>query len=91
MNTGHYICITAKGGFQPGLGKDFQFPNVSQNEVEWFTSNNIEAGGNSPFNWLNGLVIVGALTMDKGDIIIDAYRLTNFPGHEVPNVLHQST
>lgn len=81
---GHFIYVRSKGVFSPtaeSRGAGGQRPtSVSQDDAEWFTRLQFEAGP-GPHNWLNGVFGIGVLTMHGGKIVIDAYRLTNFP-HE---------
>lgn len=53
---------------------------VSQDEVEYFTHLKFEAPGKSPYDWMNGIVALGVMSMWEGKPVIDCYRLTNFPG-----------
>lgn len=84
---GHYLYIKAKGIFNAGpnqsepiLSESRPPPeNISQDEVEWFTHLNIEAGP-GPYHWLNSVIAIGVLAMHEKKIVIDAYRITNFPG-----------
>jgi len=94
MSTGEHILIFASGIFSPppkadGANDQSVFnadkADFTQDEVEWFTSIKIEAG-EGQYNWLNSCVIVGALTMVDNKIIIEAWRLTNFPGREPGNI-----
>ncbi|KAM0276603.1 hypothetical protein ACHAQH_006560 [Verticillium albo-atrum] len=83
-----YILVTATGIFRPGPGVEMSkpAPDASQDDVEYFTQIRLEAPGNSPYNWLNGIVPMGVMTMSKGRPIIDCYRLTNFPGVTAENL-----
>lgn len=58
---------------------------MSQSDVDWFTRLQFDAGP-GPYNWMNGVFGIGVLSMHEGRIIIDAYRLTNFPGQAVRDV-----
>lgn len=87
---GHYLYIRAKGVYRPGPQTDYQRasaageslpPTVTQKDVEFFSHLRIEAG-EGPYNWLNGVVALGVMTCINERIIIDAYRLTNFPDRE---------
>jgi hypothetical protein len=60
--------------------------NYTQDDVEYFTSITFEAAGNSPYNWMNGIVAVGALISFQNAAVIDCWRLTNFPGQKVEDV-----
>lgn len=83
----HYLYIQAKGVFSNGPGRPGPLVgpaapplvNLTQDQVEWFTHINIEAGP-GPYHWLNSILAVGVLAMHEKKIIIDAYLLTNFPG-----------
>lgn len=55
--------------------------NVTQDQADWFTRLQFEAG-QGPYEWMNYVFAVGVLTMHEGKIVIDAYKLTNFPGRE---------
>ncbi|KAH7401388.1 hypothetical protein BKA66DRAFT_405119 [Pyrenochaeta sp. MPI-SDFR-AT-0127] len=86
---GFYILVNAKGVF--GLGPDIpdsgkEEPTCSQDEIEYFSHLSYEAPGDSPYNWLNSIVAVGVMTMWENKVVIDAYRLTNFPGKEAEGV-----
>ncbi|EEY19600.1 conserved hypothetical protein [Verticillium alfalfae VaMs.102] len=85
---GFHILVTATGIFRPGPGVEMSkpAPDASQDDVEYFTQIRLEAPGDSPYNWLNGIVPVGVMTMSKGRPIIDCYRLTNFPGVTAENL-----
>jgi len=39
-----------------------------------------------PYNWMNGIVAVGALQSLEEAVVIDCWRLTNFPGKEAEDV-----
>lgn len=83
---GHVVYIQAHGIFRPGPIGDFAYDKskpktlFSQDEVEYFTHITFEAAGESPYNWMNGIVAIGALQSYDGSAIIDCWRLTNFPG-----------
>ncbi|KAL3426427.1 hypothetical protein PVAG01_03218 [Phlyctema vagabunda] len=89
MSTGEHIFLSASGIYTPprpdGPGEqppfDLDNPDMGQNDLEWFTSIKIEAG-EGRYNWLNSCVLVGALKMVDRRIIIEAWRLTNFPGRD---------
>ncbi|KAJ4249787.1 hypothetical protein NW762_012129 [Fusarium torreyae] len=90
-NDGHHIYVQARGLFRPGPGVEFQQPDsmdvdYTQDEVEYFTHITFEAAGNSPYNWMNGIVAIGALQSFQGAAVIDCWRLTNFPGQKVEDV-----
>ncbi|CAG7566047.1 unnamed protein product [Fusarium equiseti] len=90
-NDGHHIYVQARGLFRPGPGVEFKEPdsmdvNYTQDDVEYFTSITFEAAGNSPYNWMNGIVAVGALISFQNAAVIDCWRLTNFPGQKVEDV-----
>lgn len=92
-NDGEYIYIQAKGLYRPGPGTEYSkadpkadLPrNVTQDDVEFFTQMNLEAGSGK-YNWLNGLTAFGVLICEGERIIIDAYYLTNFPDREPDDV-----
>ena len=54
-------------------------------DADWFTRLQFESG-DGRYAWLNYTFAIGILTMHEGKIMIDAYRLTNFPGREIGNV-----
>ncbi|KAF4442957.1 Outer membrane protein, beta-barrel [Fusarium austroafricanum] len=90
-NDGHHIFVQARGLFRPGPGIEFQQPDsidvdYTQDEVEYFTHITFEAAGNSPYNWMNGIVAIGALQSFQGAAVIDCWRLTNFLGQKVEDV-----
>ncbi|KAF4964246.1 hypothetical protein FSARC_7800 [Fusarium sarcochroum] len=90
-NDGYHIYVQARGLFRPGPGVEFQQPDsmdvdYTQDEVEYFTHITFEAAGNSPYNWMNGIVAIGALQSFQGAAVIDCWRLTNFPGQKVEDV-----
>ncbi|EGU74959.1 hypothetical protein FOXB_14544 [Fusarium oxysporum f. sp. conglutinans Fo5176] len=81
----------ARGLFRPGPGIEFSQPDsidvdYTQDEVEYFTHITFEAAGNSPYNWMNGIVAIGALQSFGGAAVIDCWRLTNFLGQKVEDV-----
>ncbi|QGI99130.1 hypothetical protein CEK26_012199 [Fusarium fujikuroi] len=83
-------CI-ARGLFRPGPGIEFSQPDsidvdYTQDEVEYFTHITFEAAGTSPYNWMNGIVAIGALQSFGGAAVIDCWRLTNFLGQQVEDV-----
>ncbi|KAG4253732.1 hypothetical protein FPRO03_07692 [Fusarium proliferatum] len=83
-------CI-ARGLFRPGPGIEFSQPDsidvdYTQDEVEYFTHITFEAAGNSPYNWMNGIVAIGVLQSFGGAAVIDCWRLTNFLGQQVEDV-----
>ncbi|KAI1028340.1 hypothetical protein LB503_002134 [Fusarium chuoi] len=83
-------CI-ARGLFRPGPDIEFSQPDsidvdYTQDEVEYFTHITFEAAGNSPYNWMNGIVAIGALQSFGGAAVIDCWRLTNFLGQQVEDV-----
>ncbi|TDZ36596.1 hypothetical protein C8035_v005094 [Colletotrichum spinosum] len=80
-NDGVFILVNAHGIYRSGPGQaETLTPTVSQDQVEYFTHINFEAPGGSPYDWMNGVFALGAMTMSEGRPIIDCYRLTNFPG-----------
>ncbi|KAF5537527.1 hypothetical protein FMEXI_9849 [Fusarium mexicanum] len=81
----------ARGLFRPGPGIEFSQPDsidvdYTQDEVEYFTHITFEAAGTSPYNWMNGIVAIGALQSYGGAAVIDCWRLTNFLGQKVEDV-----
>jgi hypothetical protein len=84
---GHLIYVKSKGVFFPQSEDFIRHENMSQSEVDWLTRLQFEADGAGPYNWMNGIFAVGVLAMHKRKIIIDAYRMTNFPG-KPPKDLH---
>lgn len=84
---GHLIYVKSKGIFSPQSDDFVRHDNMSQSEVDWFTRLQFEAAGDGPYNWMNGIFAVGVLAMHERKIIIDAYRVTNFPGL-TPRELH---
>ncbi|KAF2994885.1 hypothetical protein E8E14_003255 [Neopestalotiopsis sp. 37M] len=85
---GHHILVDARGVFRAGPGADFDYDEGSkttflQDDVEYFTHITFEAAGDSPYNWMNGIVAVGVLESVDDKAIIDCWRMTNFPGKEV--------
>ncbi|KAF5004857.1 hypothetical protein FDECE_8639 [Fusarium decemcellulare] len=71
---GHHVFVQARGLFRPGPG------------VEYFTHITFEAAGGGPYNWMNGIVAIGALQSFQGAAVIDCWRLTNFLGCAVEDV-----
>lgn len=84
---GHVVFIQAQGIFRPGPGTVFEYgkPGLqyTQDLVEYFTTIKFEAAGDGPYNWMNGIVAIGALQSVDGCAVIDCWRLTNFPGVNV--------
>lgn len=81
---GNLIYVRFKGIYHPGpsLPSSAGPPaNVTQDQAEWFTRLQFEAN-EGPYEWMNFVFAIGVLTMHEGNIIIDAYRLTNFGGRE---------
>ncbi|KAF1353214.1 hypothetical protein BDV97DRAFT_282106, partial [Delphinella strobiligena] len=83
----HHILVHSFGIFSHGprtpASSDPSTPppeTVTQDHVEWFTHIELEAPGDSPYNYLNGVLAVGVLSQNGGRLYIDVYRLTNFPG-----------
>ncbi|GIZ48945.1 hypothetical protein CKM354_001198800 [Cercospora kikuchii] len=79
---GHFIYVRSKGIFSPREDDFFakgEPDQMTQSDVEWFTRLQFDAGP-GPYNWLNGIMAIGVLSMHDRKIIIDAYRVTNFPG-----------
>lgn len=60
--------------------------DYTQREVEYFTHITFEAAGNGPYNWMNGIVAIGASQSFAGAAVIDCWRLTNFAGQAVEDV-----
>lgn len=91
---GHHIYVKALGVFRPGPGVDFVYDpekkqgktEFLQDDVEYFTHITFEAGGDTPYNWMNGIVAIGALQSVGGAAVIDCWRLTNFPGVDAEDV-----
>ncbi|KAH8649972.1 hypothetical protein BX600DRAFT_517194 [Xylariales sp. PMI_506] len=88
---GHHILIQANGIFTPGPGVELDYKSgakshFSQDDVEYFTNITFDAAGDGPYNWMNGIVAIGALQSYEGAAIIDCWRLTNFPGRDVDDV-----
>ncbi|KAL0934651.1 uncharacterized protein CTRU02_211450 [Colletotrichum truncatum] len=80
-NDGVHILVNAHGIYRSGPGQTEKMSStVSQDEVEYFTHINFEAPGGSLYDWMNGILAVGVMTMFEGRPVIDCYRLTNFPG-----------
>lgn len=50
---------------------------MNQDEVDWFTRLQFEAGP-GPYDWMNEVFGIGVLAMEENKILIDAYELTNF-------------
>jgi hypothetical protein len=81
-NDGHNILVKAEGIFKEGPLGNFvrdEDMTASQDQVEYFTQIRFEAPGDSPYDWMNDVVAIGAMTMFEGKPVIDCYRLTNFP------------
>lgn len=79
---GYFIDVRSKGTFV--LRKDSFLSKgipeqMTQKDVEWFTRLQFTAGP-GPYNWLNSIMAIGVLSMNERKIVIDAYRVTNFPG-----------
>ncbi|KAM5354659.1 hypothetical protein ACJ41O_001306 [Fusarium nematophilum] len=76
---GHHIFVQARGLFRPGPGVEFDFEDsvdasYSQDQVEYFTHITFEAAGDGPYNWMNGIVAIGALQSFEGAAVIDLGR-----------------
>ncbi|KAF2211254.1 hypothetical protein CERZMDRAFT_43753 [Cercospora zeae-maydis SCOH1-5] len=85
---GHFIYVRSKGVFLPqhdNLFAQGEPDQMTQSDVEWFTRLQFDAGS-GPYNWLNGIMAIGVLSMHERKIIIDAYRVTNFPGLSAKDV-----
>jgi hypothetical protein len=87
---GYYIYIRSRGIFTPGPNKTpadqaaaREEEKMSQDDVEYFTNLTFEADGDGPYNWMNEIFCVGTLQGVDGKVVIDAWRLTNFPGVDV--------
>lgn len=86
----HYVMVNAKGLYRPGPGvpgfeAEGSMGGQTQKELEWFSHLKFEASGKGPFNWMSGMVANGVMSGHDGNVIIDVWRLTNFPGVEVEN------
>lgn len=86
---GSFIYVRSKGIFKPkeafrsaATGPPI---NIAQDDAEWFTRLQFEAN-EGPYEWMNFIFAIGVLTMHEGNIIIDAYRLTNFGWGDDPPV-----
>jgi hypothetical protein len=83
---GYHIYVRSKGIYQPepSLSSNDGSPplNVTQDQADWFTRLQFEAS-EGPYDWMNFVFAVGVLTMHEGNIVIDAYKLTNFPGRNL--------
>ncbi|PNS19642.1 hypothetical protein CAC42_7486 [Sphaceloma murrayae] len=90
------IYIRSKGVFSGGPGAPPAMsprekgaePSFSQDTVEWFTRLQFETPPGQ-YNWLNGIFAIGVLAQSGRSIIIDAYRITNFP-HVPPRDMNAS-
>ena len=87
---GYYIYVQANGLFQPGPVDNFVYhrspeSSYTQDQVEYFTHIKFEAP-EGPYNWMNSIVAVGTLISHEGQVCIDCWRMTNFPGREVMSV-----
>ena len=91
---GAHIMVDSRGLFRPGPGTEYsKWPDFSgatprvltQDDVEFFTHITFQAGVGK-YNWLNGLVCIGALECVGERIVLDCYALTNFPGREAEDV-----
>jgi Protein of unknown function (DUF3237) len=67
--------------YQRGSGKP-----ISQDDVEYFSHLTFEAG-EGPYNWMNSIVAVGCMASVNGELIVDCWRLTNFPGVEAEGIV----
>lgn len=79
---GHYIFVKSKGIFssrEHGFLAKRDLADMTQDDVEWFTRLQFETDS-GPYNWMNSVMALGVLSMSDKKIIIDAYRVTNFPG-----------
>ena len=87
---GHHVLVQAHGIFRPGPGVDFEYGTGKrrfiQDEVEYFTHITFEAPGDSPYNWMNGIMALGVMQSVDGKAVIDCWRLTNFPGQDAEDV-----
>ncbi|KAF6802548.1 hypothetical protein CSOJ01_11511 [Colletotrichum sojae] len=76
-----YILVNAHGICRAGPGRPEKLaPTMSQDDVEYFTHITFEAPGDSAYDWMNGILAIGVMSMFEGRPVIDCYRLTNFPG-----------
>ncbi|KAF2220355.1 hypothetical protein BDZ85DRAFT_267618 [Elsinoe ampelina] len=92
---GIFVFIKSKGVFSGGAGNPPAIDSskgppteMSQDQVEWFTRLQFEAPPGR-YNWMNGVFAIGVLAMTEKKIIIDAYRITNFP-HLPPRDMNAS-
>lgn len=85
---GEYIYVRSKGIFSPSADDFFASghpDSMSHSDVEWFSRLQFDAGS-GPYNWMNSIFAIGVLSMHERKIIIDAYRVTNFPGQEPKDI-----
>ncbi|KAF2151557.1 hypothetical protein K461DRAFT_321774 [Myriangium duriaei CBS 260.36] len=83
-NDGHHVFVRSRGVYLPDANVESpeQPPtNVTQDQADWFTRLQFEACEGS-YEWLNHVFAIGVLTMRDGHILIDAYKVTNFPGRD---------
>lgn len=84
-DSGSFIYVRSKGIFNPDelfrSAATGSPTNITQDDTEWFTRLQFEAN-EGPYEWMNFIFAIGVLTMHEGNIIIDAYRLTNFGGRD---------
>lgn len=66
--------------YQRGAGQ-----HISQDDVEYFSHLTFEAG-EGPYNWMNSIVAIGCMSSKNGELFVDCWRLTNFPGKGVEDV-----
>ena len=82
-NDGYHVYVRSKGIYQPDASlssKGAPPPtDITQDQADWFTRLQFEAS-EGPYEWMNFVFAVGVLSMHEGKIVIDAYKLTNFPG-----------
>jgi hypothetical protein len=84
-NDGYHVYVRSKGIYQPEpsiSSKGGPPPSdITQDQADWFTRLQFETS-EGPYEWMNFVFAVGVLSMHEGKIVIDAYKLTNFPGRE---------
>ncbi|PMD37786.1 hypothetical protein L207DRAFT_532041 [Hyaloscypha variabilis F] len=57
-----------------------------QDDVEYSSHLTFETG-EGPYNWMNSVVATGCMASVNGELIVDCWRLTNFPGVEAEEVV----
>ncbi|CZT15863.1 uncharacterized protein RCC_01701 [Ramularia collo-cygni] len=85
---GCLIYVKSKGIYHPGheLQESPDSTEVHQSQADWFTRIQFEAGA-GPYEWLNYIFAVGVFSMHEGKIIIDVFKMTNFPGEESRSII----